>query len=92
MRPRDRKQCTGNISPLNQNSSGDKETVLTEARIRFQRAPYQELRSVQCDFHQGVLTLRGQVPSSFLKQIAQSLVFSLDRIDLIDNRLEVRGS
>jgi osmotically-inducible protein OsmY len=36
-----------------------------------------------------VLTLRGSVPSAFLKQIAQSIVFSMERIDAINNRLEV---
>jgi len=57
--------------------------------LRFERSPYRELRHVNCEFRDGVLTLRGRVPSSFLKQVAQSIVFSMERIETIVNRLEV---
>jgi osmotically-inducible protein OsmY len=91
MQSLDGKKRTVNVLLSDQNSIPEKEAVLTEARLRFQRAPYEELHNVQFDFHKGVLTLRGRVPSSFFKQIAQSIVFSMERIDMIDNRLEVLG-
>lgn len=70
----------------------EKDAVLSEVRLRFERSPYQELHGVNCDFQKGVLTLRGRVPSCFLKQIAQSTVFSIECVELIDNRLEVVDS
>jgi hypothetical protein len=68
---------------------GEKEAILAEVRIRLRRSPYHELHSVQCDFHEGVLSLLGNVPSYFFKQVAQSIVFSIERVEVIDNRLEI---
>jgi hypothetical protein len=70
----------------------EKEAVLSEVGLRLARSPYQELHRVNCDFQKGVLTLRGRVPSCFLKQIAQSTVFSIECVDHIDNRLDVVDS
>ena len=61
--------------------------ALVEARMR--QSGYYELRKVSCDFHEGVLTLRGCVTSYYLKQLAQSLVFHLDGVEELNNRLEV---
>jgi hypothetical protein len=44
---------------------------------------------VQCDNHEGVLILRGCVPSYFLKQIAQSLLIYLPSVEELDNHLKV---
>ena len=89
MYPSDDKNCTIDVSPPDQNSMQETEAILAEAKTRFLLSPYHELHAVNCDFHNGVLTLRGRVPSSFLKQIAQTIVFSMERIEAIDNRLEV---
>jgi len=59
------------------------------ARARYLDSGYAILRTVRCDFHEGVLTLRGHVPSYYLKQIAQTLVGQLDHVELVENRLEV---
>jgi osmotically-inducible protein OsmY len=75
--------------PISKRDAADQEAVLSEVRLRFERSPYQELHGVICDFQKGVLSLRGRVPSCFLKQIAQSTVFSIERVEMIDNRLEV---
>jgi hypothetical protein len=75
--------------PLQRNSMQEDEAILAEARTRFQRSPYHELHEINCDFREGVLILRGRVPSYFIKQVAQSAVFSLEGIGEIDNRLEV---
>ena len=50
---------------------------------------YWELHGVSCHFHEGVATLKGRVSSFFLKQLAQSLVFPIDGVEEIHNRLEV---
>jgi osmotically-inducible protein OsmY len=62
--------------------------ALVEARMRH--SGYYELREVSCDFHEGVLTLRGCVTSYYLKQLAQSLVLRLEGVEELNNRLEVR--
>jgi osmotically-inducible protein OsmY len=89
MYPSDEKNSTIQMPPPDRNSIYEKEAVLAEVRLRFHRSPYQELHDVKCEFHEGVLTLRGRVPSAFLKQIAQSIVFSMERVEAIDNRLEI---
>jgi osmotically-inducible protein OsmY len=62
--------------------------ALVEARMR--QSGYYELREVSCDFHEGVLTLRGCVTSYHLKQLAQSLALSLEGVEELNNKLEVR--
>jgi hypothetical protein len=60
-----------------------------EAQRLLQESPYRELWEVGCDFRDGELTLQGRVPSFFLKQIAQSIVFVIEPVETINNRLEV---
>ena len=47
-------------------------------------------RSVSCSYHEGVLILRGLVPTYYLKQIAQTTVMGIDGVEQVDNRIEVR--
>ncbi len=58
-----------------------------EAQLRLQSSGYRELQSVSCEYSTGVLTLRGRIPSFYLKQIAQTLI--RDLVGEICNRLEV---
>jgi hypothetical protein len=62
-----------------------RETLQALVELCMRHSGYQELRGVSCDFHEGVLT----VPSYYLKQVAQSLVFDLDGVQELSNRLEV---
>ena len=64
-------------------------TPRQEAVRRLVDSSYPELRTISCDFSDGVLSLRGKVPSFYLKQIAQSLVFPLDGVAQLRNGLEV---
>jgi hypothetical protein len=59
------------------------------ARQRLGGTSYQFLRFVDCCFQNGVLTLRGRVPSFYLKQMAQSLLANIEGVDRIDNRVDV---
>ncbi len=59
------------------------------AEDRLRHSEYLELRNVSCDFKDGVLTLRGRVPSYHLKQLAQSLLGELAGILKLNNQLEV---
>ena len=62
------------------------------AEDRLRRSEYLELRNVSCDVQDGVLTLRGRVPSYHLKQLAQSLLGELAGIFRLNNQLEVVSS
>lgn len=70
----------------------EKYFIQEEARMLLHQSPYPELWSATCEFHEGMLTLRGDVPSFFLKQVAQSIVFGVERVKSIDNRLVVVDS
>ena len=48
-----------------------------------------ELHHVTCEFHEGILTLRGSVSSFYMKQLAQTVVRSLDGVERLLNRVEV---
>jgi CheY-like chemotaxis protein len=63
---------------------------LAESRLRGH--PYLALRHVSCEYHEGVLTLRGCLPTYYLKQVAQSAVATIDGVKQIDNEIEVIGS
>ena len=58
-----------------------------EARLREAR----DLANhpIACKFRGGTLTLRGHVPSHFLKQTARALVQHLEGVETVDNRIDV---
>ncbi len=47
------------------------------------------LKQVSCEMDDGVLTLRGRVPSYYLKQVAQAAVSRANGVRRIENRIEV---
>ena len=63
--------------------------VLELVESRMHCSGYSELRRIACDLHDQVLTLRGRVSSYYLKQLAQSLVFTVDGVRELNNQLEV---
>ena len=67
------------------------ETVKTAEHL-LRDSAYLELRNLKCDFHEGVLTIRGHVPSYFLKQLAQSLLLNIDGVLELNNQLVVLSS
>ena len=46
-------------------------------------------REISCEYHEGVLTLRGSVPSFYLKQVLQSILKDVPGVERIDNRVDV---
>jgi osmotically-inducible protein OsmY len=60
---------------------------LAEGRLR--RNPYLALKSVSCECRDGVLVLRGCLPSYYLKQVAQEAVASLEGVAAVDNQIQV---
>jgi osmotically-inducible protein OsmY len=63
-----------------------REAALAQALLR--QSPYPPLHGVACRFRDGVLTLTGRVPSYYLKQIAQSLVLSVEGVMQVHNDIE----
>ena len=47
------------------------------------------LRQIECGFEDGVLRLRGCVPSFYLKQLVQTLVCDIECVTQIDNQVDV---
>ena len=68
------------------------QVILMEAQLRLRNSGYPELHLVSCEFHEGVLSLRGHVSSFYLKQIAQTLIRGLAGVGEVNNRLEVAPS
>ena len=71
--------------------SKERPLIQTEVQTRLRNSGYHELHRVSCEFHEGVLTLRGCVSSYYLKQLAQELIRHLDGAEEVNNRLEVAG-
>jgi osmotically-inducible protein OsmY len=70
-------------------STTKQESVESMARSRLRQSPYLEVRRISCRFHEGVLILWGRVSSYYLKQTAQTLVYRLEGVEELSNRLEV---
>jgi hypothetical protein len=49
-------------------------------------------RNVECDFAKGVLTLRGRVPTFYLKQVLQARLADLHAVVEIRNQVDVISS
>ncbi len=62
------------------------------AENRLRCNSYLALKNVSCEYREGVLTLRGCLPSYYLKQMAQTAVARLDGVQRIDNQIEVIAS
>jgi hypothetical protein len=63
--------------------------VADQARALLLRNPYLALKNVSCEYIDGVLTLRGYLPSYYLKQIAQTIVANLEGVGQLVNAIEV---
>lgn len=65
------------------------EGVAAGAEVRLRSNSYLALKNVSCEYHEGVLTLRGCLPTYYLKQMAQTAVARLDGVKRIVNEIEV---
>ncbi len=55
----------------------------------LRRSPYPAVRRVSCEYCEGVLVLRGRLPSYYHKQVAQEAVARLEGVTGIVNEVEV---
>ena len=63
--------------------------VEEEVRNALEQSGYAAIRNIVFDLDDGELTLRGQVPSYYMKQIAVAAVAKVAGVTLIYNRLKV---
>lgn len=63
--------------------------IVARAEQALRNNGYALLKEIRCTFHEGILVLHGQLPSFFLKQLAQSCVIGLPGVVQVLNRTEV---
>jgi hypothetical protein len=71
---------------------GSSDEIRQEMRRRLCSTGYLALRTVSCEYHNGTGVLRGQVPSYYLKQLAQSMLLSSPLFKNVVNLIEVSGN
>ena len=64
-------------------------TTAEAAKRRILHRPHLSHQRIWCEFHDGHLYLRGQVPSFFYKQLAQEAVADLEGVRQVVNEIEV---
>jgi osmotically-inducible protein OsmY len=62
------------------------------ARERLRASRFVAFHAVSCSFEDGVLTLRGVVATYYFKQLAQTIVRTVDDVSRVDNCICVRSS
>jgi osmotically-inducible protein OsmY len=67
----------------------DAKTTAEKAKQRILHQPHLTQQRIWCEFDQGRLFLRGQVPSFYFKQIAQEAVAGMEGVRQIVNEIEV---
>jgi osmotically-inducible protein OsmY len=67
-------------------------SVAEKAENRLRANAYLALKNISCEFREGVLTLRGCLPSYYLKQVAQEAVVATEGVERVENYIEVASS
>jgi osmotically-inducible protein OsmY len=75
------------ILPLSTSVSAPSIGEAAERRLR--ESAYFFLKNLSCRFDAGVLTIRGRVPDSRLKQFAETIVLRVEGVEEVINRIEV---
>jgi hypothetical protein len=60
-----------------------------EAQQRLAESPYFALRKLRCDYHEGVLTVHGRVPSFYFRQVAVETLRRVKSVEQLVDRIEV---
>lgn len=64
-------------------------TIARRALERLRASGYVSVQRLTCDVHEGMLTLRGRLPSFHTKQVALTLVAEVEGVEEITDRIEV---
>ena len=63
--------------------------LVETATACLQASPYLAVRRLWCELEQGILFLRGDLDSFYLKQVAQETVADVNRTTRLVNKIEV---
>ncbi len=85
------------ITPRTAGAGGDTRSPIadagrqieTAARFKLHQSSYPELWRLTCEYHEGIVTLRGHVSSFYMKQIAQTIARRVEGVERVVNRVEV---
>ncbi len=76
--------------PNNGSGTGHQTVEETAKRRMLTDCPYAfYFRDITCHYCDGVLILRGRVPTFYLKQILQTVLKDLDGVQQINNQVDV---
>ena len=64
--------------------------VLQRLRSVLRESPYQEIRNLDCEFNEGILTLNGVLTTFYMKQLAQTAVNRLEGVEQVRNNAIVK--
>ncbi len=67
----------------------DGHRIVAAAKDRLFRESHLSVQRIWCEFQQGHLVLRGNVPSFYHKQLAQEAVSDLEGVTQVINDIEV---
>jgi osmotically-inducible protein OsmY len=73
-------------TPVKENSPA---RIEAEAQRRLRGSSSYAMRSVVCEYRDGMLVLKGQLPSYYHKQVAQELVQQIQGVKGIENQIGV---
>ena len=80
---------TSETTIMSSDHSSDAKSIAEAARHRILHQPHLSMQRLWCEFEEGRLFLRGQVPSFFFKQLAQEAVLGLSGVRQVVNEIEV---
>ena len=66
--------------------------IVQTVERRLRESSYYYLRSIRCFYEAGVVTLRGRVPTFYLKQTVQSIVEKIEGVEQVVNLVDVFDS
>ena len=75
--------------PLLTKCGSESHCVMKMAEDRLRTSPYRAIRNVSCECRRKTLYLKGQLPSYYLKQLAQEVVLRLNGAAQLVNEIEV---
>ena len=63
--------------------------TLQEVRRQLLASPYAAIKQLRTEFYEGVLVLRGKVPTFYTRQVAIALVMKIGGVEQVDDRIVV---
>ena len=82
--------ATGSARPSTPTIEDRRIGVADLAESRLRRNGYLCLSNISCQYDDGVMLLRGHVPTYYLKQLAQEVVAEVEGVSKIVNEIDVQ--